>query len=353
MKFKISSLIFLLVFIEFVSCSNAGNTMYKNITGKPGEVVVVISKQSWEGTPGAVIREILAQPHAALPQNEPIFDIINIPHDAFKEIFKSTRNIIQTNIYSNVGEEGIIFKDNIWAYPQATIQINAKSNDRFVEILNENKEKILSYFLTAEKERLTANYNKYYEKEVYNILDRDFDVTLKVPPGFRVMTQKKDFLWIQYDTPEIFQGILLYTFPYVSDSAFTVNYQLSVCDSIMKTNIPGPTRGSYMNTEKNIDPIISFTRHNGNYANEMRGLWRVENDFMGGPYISLATLDAVNRRVVVAFGYVYAPSKDKRNLLRQVEAMIYSLKLNNQDENDKLNQQINVEINVEGKNTGL
>ena len=60
----------------------------------------------------------------------------------------------------------------------------------------------------------------------------------------------------------------------------------------------------------------------------MRGLWRVENDFMGGPYISLAVLDDENQRVVVAFGYVFAPSKNKRNFLSQVQAMVYSLKLN-------------------------
>ena len=348
MKLKFYNAVYLFVFIWFFSCSDAGTNIYKNITGKAGEIVVVISKQSWEGDPGTVIRETLAQSHVALPQDEPIFDIINIPHDAFKDIFKSTRNIIQINISSNTEEEGIIFKDNIWAYPQATVQINAKSANRFVEIFNENKEKILSYFLAAEKERLITNYSKYYEKGILNILDRDFDASIKVPPGFRTMAQKKDFLWIQYDTPEIFQGILIYTFPYVSDSAFTVNYQLSVRDSIMKANVSGPTEGSYMSTEKSIDQAASFTRLNGNYANEMRGLWRVENDFMGGPYISLAVLDAAKQRVVVAFGYVYAPSKDKRNLLRQVEAMVYSLKFNNQAENDKLNRQTNFEVNIEG-----
>ncbi len=64
----------------------------------------------------------------------------------------------------------------------------------------------------------------------------------------------------------------------------------------------------------------------------MRGLWRVMNDFMGGPYVSLAELDVKNQRVVVAFGYVYAPSKNKRNLINQVEAMIYSFKFNDQKE---------------------
>jgi hypothetical protein len=72
----------------------------------------------------------------------------------------------------------------------------------------------------------------------------------------------------------------------------------------------------------------------------MRGLWRLVNDFMGGPYVTLAELDASNQRVVIALGYVYAPSKNKRNFLRQVEAMIYSLKMNNQAKNDKIQSQV-------------
>jgi hypothetical protein len=95
-----------------------------------------------------------------------------------------------------------------------------------------------------------------------------------------------------------------------------------------------------MTTEKRLDQVFNIFEHNQNYASEMRGLWRLENDFMGGPYISVAELDASNQRVVVAFGYIYAPSKDKRNLLQQVEAMIYTLKLNQQDKNDKINNQV-------------
>ena len=186
----------------------------------------------------------------------------------------------------------------------------------------------MSYFLRAEQERLTSSYNQYYEKGIYNVLNEKFDLTMKVPPGFVIAEQKKDFIWLKYETPEISQGVVIYTFPYVSDSAFTEGYLLKVRDSILKANVPGPRKGSYMSTEKRVDQVQNITRHNGKYASEMRGLWRLENDFMGGPYISLAVLDDENQRVVVAYGYVFAPSKDKRNFLRQVQAMIYSLKLN-------------------------
>ncbi|WP_321370430.1 DUF4837 family protein [uncultured Draconibacterium sp.] len=345
---RINHLVFLFfVAAIFAGCGSDSTVMYKNITGKAGELVVVISKESWDGAPGKIVRESLAQSHIGLPQDEPLFDLIDVPHDAFKDIFRSTRNIVQTTISSNVDKSGIQFTDDVWAYPQATVQIKAKNADEFVKIFDENKEKIISYFVQAEKERITMNYKNTYEKAVFNTLNTEFGVTMKVPPGFRIMENEKDFLWVQYDTPEITQGIVIYTYPYVSDSAFTVSYQLPIRDSLLKKYVPGPTDGSYMSTEKRLDQINNVIKHNGNYASEMRGLWRVENDFMGGPYISLSELDASNQRVINAFGFVYAPSKDKRNFLRQVEAMIYSLKQNNQADNDKLNQQ-DVEIQVEG-----
>ena len=348
MKQKMYALILSVFVAGLFSCSNEGTEMYKHITGKAGDLVVVISKKSLEGEPGKVLRETLAQPHVALPQDEPIFDLVDVPHAAFKDIFRSTRNIIQTSISSNVEKEGVVFTDDVWAYPQATVQIQAKTPEKFVELFNKNREKIISYFVSAEKERLTMNYNRYYEKGVYNILDRTFDVTMKVPPGFQIAKEAKDFIWYKYETPEISQGIMFYSYPYVSDSAFTENYQIKIRDSLLRAHVPGPTEGSYMSTERRIEQITNVLKHNGNYATEMRGLWRVENDFMGGPYISLAELDVDKQRVLVAFGYVYAPSKDKRNFIRQVEAMIYSLELNNQEDNDKLNSQTDMEITVEG-----
>jgi hypothetical protein len=329
----------ILALFFFQSCSNEP-VLHQNITGKANEVVVVISEESWNGIPGELLRNTMGQSHLALPQNEPVFDLIQVPHAGFKKIFRTTRNIIQTSISSTVETPGVTMKDDVWAYPQATVEIKAKNKEQFEELFNESSSKILTYFLTAEKKRLTSNYEKYYEKTVFNALNADFGITMKVPPGFVIARQKKDLIWYKYETPAISQGIVLYIFPYSSDSTFTLNYLIAKNDSVLEINIPGPTEGSYMTTEKSLDQIFNSFEHNKNYASEMRGLWRLENDFMGGPYISLAELDASNQRVVVAFGYVYAPSKDKRNLLQQVEAMIYSLKMNDQEKNNKINSQI-------------
>jgi hypothetical protein len=343
MKLKMKYGITLLYIIAVLqACQNDQPGLTRNVTGKAGELVVVISDDAWNDLPGSTIRQSLAQQHLALPQDEPIFYLIRVPAEGFKSIFRTTRNILQTRISSNLDNFGVTFQENLWATPQAIVTIQAKNEEDFKNLFLEHEGKIISYFLKAERDRLTMNYDRYYERGVFNYLSENFGFTLKAAPGFQIAEQKKNFVWIRYETPEISQGIIIYTFPYVSDSAFTMNYQLKVRDSILRANVPGPAAGSYMATETRIDQVYNVRPHNGNYATEMRGLWRLMNDFMGGPYVSLAELDLENQRVIVAFGYVYAPSKDKRNLLRQLEAMIYSLKLNNQPNNDKLNTQMQI-----------
>ena len=49
--------------------------------------------------------------------------------------------------------------------------------------------------------------------------------------------------------------------------------------------------------------------------------------------ITVARIDSVNNRVIVAETFVYAPSKMKRSILRRLEASLYTL--NMYPENDK------------------
>lgn len=347
-KIKNTFYVFLtILFAGLLSCNNQEGIM-KNITGKPGEMIVVMSDASWDGKPGQLLRETMAQQHIALPQDEPLFDIVKLTPESFQSIFRTTRNIIQTRISSAIEQSGVNFRNDMWASPQATVQINAKNEKEFEELFNENKNKILSYFLKAERDRLTGNYRKFYERGIFNVLDKKFDISINIAPGFQIATEKKDFIWLRFETPEISQGIIIYTYPFVSDSAFMTEYQMNVRDHFLKSFVPGPAEGSYMTTERQIEQFTNIIRHNGNYAAEMRGLWKLVNDFMGGPYISLSELDLANQRVITAYGYIYAPSKNKRNYIRQLEAMLYSLKLNNQEENDILNrQQIEIDVTAE------
>ena len=74
----------------------------------------------------------------------------------------------------------------------------------------------------------------------------------------------------------------------------------------------------------------------GDYAFEARGLWCMENDMMGGPFVSHARVDRPNGRVVVVEAFVYAPEKKKRDLMRQLEASLYTLNLPQEQQIDEI-----------------
>jgi hypothetical protein len=82
-----------------------------------------------------------------------------------------------------------------------------------------------------------------------------------------------------------------------------------------------------MTTEYRLPPSIETSELDGRFALETRGLWRVEGDFMGGPFLSYTLFDEENGQIVTLEGFVYAPDMDKRRLLFELEAIMNSLKL--------------------------
>jgi len=83
--------------------------------------------------------------------------------------------------------------------------------------------------------------------------------------------------------------------------------------------------GSYMTTEYRLLPVYEEIAFRGGFAASMRGLWRMEGDFMGGPWTSIAWVDKARGQLVTVDGYVYAPYFGKREYLREVEAMVRSI----------------------------
>lgn len=341
MKPVLSKLSIVVIVLLFAACKgNDQSSGLKNVTGRPGELFVVATDEIWDGTVDSVFRQYLGQPQAALPQVEPIFDVMQVPPSAFTGVFKSSRSLLLVYVGSDIDSSSVMFSRDKYAFPQALVSISARDKAELLKLFTSSSDKIIGFFMKAERERLQLNYAKLHEKEILVKANELFDVSINVAPGFKIAKTDSNFLWARYETPEISQGIIIYSYPYTSDSAFTASYITEHRNTILKKHIPGPTPGSYMSTETQFPLLLNSIKKDGNYAVEVRGLWQVENDFMGGPFVSLSILDVLKRRVVTVEGFVYAPANKKRNLLQQVEAMAYSLKFDKQKDMDKLNVQV-------------
>jgi len=319
----LSILAFSLLFLA--SCKmKDGKTLMPNVTGKPGEVVLVIDGKQWENTVGEGYRQQFQHIHPLLPQDEPLFDLINIPYSAFSKIFKTHRNIVLTKIDKSYKEPKILIQRNTWAKPQLVVNVLAKDDSTMAQLIREKGHILVEKILETERQRYLTQYKKFNNKGAMESLKRKFGATLAVPDGYSLDVDTTNFAWLAYEKPDMFQGVFVYTYPY--QEGMSMYDRLEKRTEFTKRFVPGEAADSYMDVElKYATPSQRKVQFNGKTFTEIRGLWRVENDYMGGPFINLSYVDTTNNRVVVADGFVFAPRGDKRNYLRQVEAILYSL----------------------------
>jgi len=327
MKNRILSLSLITIISFVTSCENNSSIMLPSATGKAGEVLIVIDKQVWEDSVGEKFQEILLDEYPLLPIAEPLFDPINIPHQAFASIFKTHRNIILTNISDSVKKNKITIQKNLWADTQLIISITAKNETELIKLLDENKINLIEYIEQAERDRIIINYKQYEKREIGEKLRKKHNISLVIPAGYIVDIDTSNFIWISHETPMISQGILIYYYDYTDTNTFTVDYLVKQRNKFLKQNVPGPTDGSYMITATGLQPELREFMLNNKYTAELRGLWEVENDFMGGPFISFSTVDEKRNRIVTVDTYVYAIKYNKRNYIRQLEAILYTLQI--------------------------
>ena len=305
------------------SCTN-GPRLMPSISGKAGEVVIVVNKGYWESDPGIALRSILAVDQPFLPQREPIFTLVNIPENAFSSIFQVHRNIVIVSIKEEHKATKIVYQENVWAAPQIVITISAPDAKSAAEEIQKQSDKLANSILQAERNRNIANAKKYEERGLRTLVSEAFGGSPFYPTGYNLRKKTDDFIWISYETTGTNQGIFIYRVPYTDSTNFSRENLISIRNSVMQQNVPGQLENTYMITNQLIEPGLKWITYKQRTFAELRGLWEVQNDFMGGPFVSHFFLDKEGKNIIGLEAFVYAPRYDKRNYLRQVESIIYS-----------------------------
>jgi hypothetical protein len=326
------TVLFGLIILLFLSnCGENYDQVKPPSTGSSGHVLVVMDKQKWNGPAGDTIRAVFNQDYLVLPQSEPVFDYSHIPSEAFSSLLRRTRNILFVDISVNTNKPEVLLSYDLYAYPQLMVTVKAKDVETFIHTFGSQYKKILNAYEKAEKERLILGYSgKLLNTKIKSGLEQTHFYTLNVPTGYNLDVDSAHFVWISRETPSISQGILIWDYPYRDTSDLNQANLIRKRDEITKKYVPGPATGSYMTSEKLIDPHYSEYKINQTYTIKLKGLWRVDGVpgiFMGGPFVSYTIVDKKRNRIVTADGYVFGGEKKKRELVRQVDAILSTLKI--------------------------
>lgn len=328
-KVSISGLLILLLFSVLASCSqNDKRERLARSVGAGSEILVVTQNpEQWEGAIGETLRNYFGQAQYGLPQVEALYRLSNINLDKLSDMFKKHRNILAVEINSAVTEPEVETRSDLWAKPQRVVKIIAPSAESWIVAFEKNKEGIKLLYDKTERERLLNIMRPTADAAVVEQIARAFGLKMTVPEGFYIAKQEPNFMWVRRETSELSYGLVIYSLPYRDTLDLDSRFLIGRRDSVMQRHIPGPVQGSFMSTEKEFVPprVIYTTNYVTPFAAEMRGMWSVVGDFMAGPFLSYTFPDSRNGRIVTVEGFVYLPNKPKRDHLRQLEAILYSL----------------------------
>jgi hypothetical protein len=351
---------FLLTAIMISSCEEGLNRdrAAASSSGSPYEMLIV---HDGDTSVQHVLNQTFGQPFPGLPQPESWFTLRYAHVDNLVNLHKRQRNIVFAGSFESENKLSGIMKDifgeerineilddpdrfyasarNVWARPQIVIAFFDNNYEDLVEKIEANKEFLVEQMDAVETRRFRSQFmgSPANQRAVTRLQNRH-DLYMRVPPLFNVAEDfvsgdderlKKagidGLVWLRGETDKSNQEILIYYVPYTDKKQFYQENILSLRDSVGKYFIPGPAEGTYMQTEYRYFPRKKEMELNDEYAIELRGLWRVEGAFMGGPFVHYAIYDEANKRIIYVDGFIFAPEDRKRNFVKRLEVALQTI----------------------------
>ena len=307
-----------LLFLFLASCSPGGgrNRKLPKSTGQPYEVVL-------EGDTDSIVTKILTEEVPALPQPEPLCQLIQVKKGKIHGSYLLVRTRIVVNIPAAEFSVGLSRNEN--ASPQTVIRISARSPQQLREKLN--PEKLRQLVDEAELEHLASiistNPSKQ-NREMQQLVKKNFGISMNIPAEMQASKKAKNFIWISNNASSGMKNLILMKVKSeerrmkkqrsasegkANSNAFHVNDK-ALIDNILRTNMPGETDSMYM-----VIPVLSE-----------RGLWEMKGDAMGGSYVMRRICPGKGKDEIIIIGFVYAPEMKKKILIKQLEAAISTIK---------------------------
>ena len=350
-------LLFALTVIFFSSCDLEKTAKMKEnlprANGKPGEIVVVMDSAAWEGKAGKEIRATFSALVPSIPREEPMFSLNHIYPENFQSILKLQKNLIFVTVLGNkskgnrklktyftkeslrmIEQDSSLYmyaKQDEFAKDQEVLHLFGETEEILIDNIYKNRKKLQKHFLDIEGTRMyrslyTAKVEKGISKHIAELLDCE----LKVPYGFEIAIEDDNFIWLRNFSPDVDKSVFISWVNYTSESMFSMDSLLALRTELSKPYIlyePNDPESYLLTETDNFDVTRSEINFKGRYAIELKGLWKVNKYYMGGPFISYAMVDESSNRLYYIEAYLYSPGKPQRDYMRELNTIIKTFKV--------------------------
>lgn len=312
---------FFSILFLFFSCSQKSAPIVKQSSGNINTVTVVISDLLWSSDVGDAVRAAFAYHAPGLPQQEPLFDLKQMPPEVFTGFARMSRAII----WVGLGDETVLRTDtNRYASPQQMAVFSAPDSEALIEMILSQSEGVIAAMKKNEIKERQRRTNKSTLKQ--NTLRDLFRSEAILPSAYKLFKENKQTAWFQREIRKGHVNLLFYSLPRTTKLNWENPLEdiIRIRDSVGLAFVPGRLTGSHMITEEAYEPYVFYTSFDSIPALEIRGTWEVRGDFMAGPFIQFVLDDKKANRYMVMEGFVFAPSATKRDYIFEAESVMRS-----------------------------
>ena len=150
--------------------------------------------------------------------------------------------------------------------------------------------------------------------------------------GTVIFVEKKaDFIWLRQANPKDDQIIFIARKSYTFAEDFTQTNLIKFRDDICRNNLfeDPVNNNSFLLTETTVpfipvtSEVISMNKH---FSVKLQGIWRSNTNSIGGPFEGIAIVDESTNQFYYIEGFTYGPAKEQREIMRRLEAILYTFK---------------------------
>ena len=323
-----------LLLLPLSSCRNSLERALKpDSSGTPYDLYLVMEEALRETALNDTLHAIFEFPMEGTPNGDEYFRVRHLtPENFASQVIRIVANVAIVDINPTNGEQPVVtLEREPYAYNQVIVRMHAKTIESLTEYLPQIQQQLRQVYVKNEMNRRIKIITKEHLIKQQDRLMRLQNASLYIPRAMDVTCRPaKDstFFWCTDNFASKQSYLVVYSVPYTDQNIFTLEGAVAVRDSVMGANIEGSDSTQHMETNRNVVlPEYKALNVGGHYVGELRGMWRMRNGLMAGPFICHIRLDEVNKRVVFAEGFCYAPNDGKRLLIRNLEASLYTLKL--------------------------
>jgi hypothetical protein len=323
--------------------------------GPLNQLAVIADEVIWESPVGDTFDYYFASAYPILPQPEPIYDLRYFTPDQLyqkKERRSLRRYVILANltdtasqatklIYRDISPEKIEaarneggFRTAIatdrWADNQLVVYMYGFSHDQLIENIQTNFRGIDQRIRQSETGQIEDMvYPAGINGSLVATLNERLGVDVRLPSDYQeaFYDDVYDMVWVRQDRvvrdgEMVSTNIMFRKIPYEQEEQLLPEYLQEQIDSL----------GAYVSSEientslvvNDVDlPIVTEVfQRDSRYTLQMRGIWEMENDFMGGPFLAEMALNPNTNELLLTFGFIFAPSQDKRDFMKFLEHVV-------------------------------